>query len=93
VLNRHGEIYYLLGWSPEDVRWDADRGVIVFRNPLYRDPPRLVMELHDGQHYVFGGGVFGLPGDGAFGDGWTVPPDPSCSAPFGWHVESVDARE
>jgi len=93
VLDRHGEIHYLLGWSPEEVRWDAARGVIVFRNPLYRDPPGVVVELHDGQQYVFGGGIFGLPDDAAFGDAWTVPPDPSCSAPFGWGVDEVEPQE
>lgn len=96
LLDRNGQVRSLLVWPPEGVRWDAARRVIVFRNPLYRDPPGEVVELHDGQHIVMGGGGLSLEEDGpsAFDNArWTSPPDPSCSRSVRWYVGEVETDE
>lgn len=96
LLNRHGEIGTLLIWPPESVRWDAARDVIVFQNPRYRDPPGEVVELHDGQYVVFGGGGWSAeevgPPDYDSAQ-WTSPPDPSCYADVTWYVDEVETDD
>ncbi|MEO6577827.1 MAG: hypothetical protein ABIO99_02885 [Candidatus Limnocylindria bacterium] len=57
-------------WGSSQVRWDAERGVILFLDPIRR----ALVELADGDRVRFGGGevVADLP--------WLTAPGPACPA-------------